>query len=373
MRPSPGDLRQQDRKGLLARIPAFPPIVLRLLDLLAREDVEIRELVALISSDPAFSAQILQVANSPLFGFRARIDSLQSALVVLGLRRVRSLCMTVATSNHMKAVLHIEELARCWRHMLACALLTEELARSCSAFEDRAYTAGLLHDVGRLGLLLAYPKEYAELLRRAERNALELLDVEHQELGMDHCEAGRLLAEHWNLPPDFQIVAARHHDPQGHAEVDLLTLVHLGCRLADSLGFWVVEPLRPCSPEEIQQSLPPLLAQRFRFDAARWSQIVERRILCYEDPDGGSVEGLRPDAEPASEEPELAVAELAKLHLPDPNAAKSLSRELLVLIGIGLLFTVMIVVLVYYALNKTHFGSGQNAPSEYPSATHPKA
>jgi HD-like signal output (HDOD) protein len=347
---SSGELKQQDRKGLLARIPAFPPIVLRLLDLLAREDVEIRELVALISSDPAFSVQILQVANSPLFGFRSKIDSLQSALVVLGLRRIRSLCMTVATSNHMKGVLHIEELARCWRHMLACALLTEELAHSCSAFEDRAYTAGLLHDVGRLGLLLAYPNEYAELLRHAERNALELLDLEHQELGMNHCEAGRVLAEHWNLPPDFQIVAARHHDPQSNATVDLLTLVHLGCRLADSLGFWVVQPLQPCSPEEIQQSLPPLLSSRLRFDIPRWRQIVERRVQCYGDPDGGTLEDLRQAPEPTCQEPEIPVALLAKLRQPDPNAAKSLPRELLMLVGVGLAFTLIIVALVYFAV-----------------------
>src|ERR1022692_1935928 len=208
MNQNSGELTQADRKGLLARIPAFPPIVLRLLDLLARDDVEIRELVALISSDPAivlrlldllarddveirelvalissdpaFSAQILRVANSPLFGFRSRIDSLQSALVVLGLRRVRSLSMTVATANHMKAALRIEELSRCWRHMLACALLTDELARCCRAFEDRAYTAGLLHDVGRLGLLMAYPIEYAGLLRNAGRNVLELLDCERE-------------------------------------------------------------------------------------------------------------------------------------------------------------------------------------------------
>jgi HD-like signal output (HDOD) protein len=345
-----GELKQPDRKGLLARIPAFPPIVLRLLDLLARDSVEIRELVALISSDPAFSAQILRVANSPLFGFRSQIDSLQSALVVLGLRRIRSLSMTVATANHMKAVLHIEELARCWRHMLACALLTEELARSCSAFEDRAYTAGLMHDVGRLGLLLAYPDEYAELIRHAGRNALELLDIEHRELGMDHCEAGRALAEHWNLPPDFQIVAARHHDPPGDAAVNLLTLVQLGCRLADSLGFWVVEPLQPCSPEEIQQSLPPPLSKRIRIDAARWREIVERRVRCYGDPDGETLEGLARVPEPVGEEPELSVTELAKLRQPDPNAGKSLPRELLTLVGIGLLFTVVIVALVYFAV-----------------------
>jgi len=347
---SPGELRQTDRIGLLARIPAFPPIVLRLLDLLAREDVEIRELVALISSDPAFSAQILRVANSPLFGFRSQIDSLQSALVVLGLRRVRSLCMTVATSNHMKAVLHIEELSRCWRHMLACALLTEELARGCSAFEDRAYTAGLLHDVGRLGLLLAYPTEYAQLLRNADRNALELLDWERQSLGMDHCEAGRALAAHWNLPPDFQIIAARHHDPQNSSTLDLLSLVHFGCKLADCLGFWVVKPLRPGSVEEIQASLPRPLASRIKIDAARWSGIVERRLRCYGDPDGSTFEPLSLAPEPAPDEPVLPVDALAKLRFPDPNAQKPLGRELLTLVGIGLLFTIVIVAVVYFAV-----------------------
>ncbi len=344
------EVKQPDRKGLLARIPAFPPIVLRLLDLLARDTVEIKELVALISSDPAFSAQVLRLANSALFGFRSQIDSIQSALVVLGLQRVRSLSMTVATANHMKGVLQIEELARCWRHMLACALLTEQLARSCSAFEDRAYTAGLLHDVGRLGLLLAYPQEYAALLRDIKRTPLELLDLEKEELGMDHCEAGRTLAEHWNLPPDFQIVAARHHDPQNNSEIDLLTLVHLGCRLADSLGFWVVEPLKPCSPEEFEQSLPPLLAKRLRIDAPRWREIVERRIECYGDPDGGDSERFLSNPEPLAEEPDVPIAALANLHLPDPNEGTSLPREMFTLVGIGLFFTILIVALVYFTV-----------------------
>lgn len=346
---SSGDLRQPDRRGLLARIPAFPPIVLRLLDLLARDNVEIRELVALISADPAFSAQILRVANSPLFGFRSQIDSLQSALVVLGLRRVRGLTMTVATANHMKAALKIEELSRCWRHMLACALLTEELARSCPAFQDRAYTAGLLHDIGRLGLLLAYPAEYAELLRNAGRNTLELLDCERDALGMDHCEAGRELAAQWNLPADFRIIAARHHDPQTSSSVDLLTLVHFGCRLADSLAFWVVEPLQPTTPQAILATLPPLLARRIHIDTDNWSELVERRLQCYGDPDGDSMDALPQFCEPEPEE-ELPVKELAKLHLPDPNETASLPRELIKLVGIGLAFTIMIVALVYFAV-----------------------
>lgn len=343
------ELKQQDRKGLLSRIPAFPPIVLRLLDLLASDDVEIRELVSLISSDPAFSAQILRVANSPLFGFRSQIDSLQSALVVLGLRRVRALTMTVATANHMKAALRVEELSRCWRHMLACALLTEELARACSAFEERAYTAGLLHDVGRLGLLLAYPVEYAELLRNADRNALELLDCEKASLGVDHCEAGRMLAEHWNLPPDFQIIAARHHDPQNNSELDLLSLVHLGCKLADCLGFWVIKPLQPSAPEEIQAALPPALKGRVHIDADRWRETVERRIRSYADPDVPLPRSVVSLERAAREDPELPVDELVKLRFPDPNEPKSLGSELLTLVSIGLVFTSVIVAVLYFA------------------------
>jgi len=341
------ELKPQDRKALLARIPAFPPIVLRLLDLLSRDNVEIRELVRLISADPALSAQILRVANSPLFGFRSQIDSLQSALVVLGLQRIRALSMTVATANHMKAVLHIEELSRCWRHMLACALLSEELAHSCAITDDRAYTAGLLHDVGRLGLLLAYPDEYAQILRNADRNALELLDVEREAFGMDHCEAGRTLAGQWNLPPDFQIVAARHHDPQANFEADLLSIVHLGCKLADSLGFWVVKPLKPCTPEEIQESLPAALRSRVRIDGERWRETVERRILCYGDPDGAS-DSFAPLSLVAHADPVLPVDQLAKMSHPDPNEQHSLVRELGQLVGIGLAFTTVIVAIVFF-------------------------
>jgi hypothetical protein len=112
----------------------------------------------------------------------------------------------------------------------------------------------------------------------------------------------------------------------------------------------VVQPLQACSPEEIQQSLPPLLSSRLRFDIPRWRQIVERRVQCYGDPDGGTLEDLRQAPEPTCQEPEMPVALLARLRQPDPNAAKSLPRELLMLVGVGLAFTLMIVALVYFAV-----------------------
>jgi len=337
----------------LAGIPAFPPIVLRLLNLLASDDVEIRDLVALVSSDPAFAAQILRVANSPLFGFRSQIDSLQSALVILGLQRVRALTMTVATSNHMKAALKIEELSLCWRHMLACAVITEELARSCSAFEDRAYSAGLLHDVGRLGLLLAHPEEYARMLRDADHNAWDLLECEKQSFGMDHCEAGRVLAAQWNLPPDFAIVAARHHDSQEDFQLDLLTLVHLGCKLADSLGFWVVKPLQPRTPEEIQAALPPQLKQRIHIDEARWRELLARRVQAFASADALTLSEERPpSSEPeAQDEPELQLELPAKSHSADRQEQKPSgeSQEQLTTV---MVFIFIVVLVVFFVITR---------------------
>jgi HD-like signal output (HDOD) protein len=346
----PQERRQQDRKALLARIPAFPPIVLRLLNLLGQDEVEIRDIVALISSDPALSAHVLRMANSPLFGFRSQIDSLQWALLLLGLRRVRVLAMTVATASHMQAALKIEELSRCWRHMLACALLTEEMARACSQFEDRAYTAGLMHDLGRLGLLLANPAEYAEMLRDADRNSLDVLECEKASMGMDHCEAGRALAAEWNLPLDLQVIAARHHDPQDNYQLDLLTLVHLACKLADSLGFWVVRPLQPRSVEEIQAELPPLLKSRIHIDEARWRELLDRRVNCYAGSATPAGEELRDGS--ALEAPEvldLPAEEPAMENAPDRERRQAFIPEFLQPVAIGVLAVSIVAAVVYFA------------------------
>lgn len=279
---SRGELSLKDTVALQS-IPVFPPIAIRLLQLVSSEEVALRQVIELLRADPAFSAEILRRANSSLFGARQPVNSLQHALVVLGLRRVRTLTMTVASGMYLKAALEIAELRRCWRHTLACALLTEELARACSIHEDVAYTAGLMHDIGRLGLLVAHPAEYAALLRSAmKRQAAEddydLLDHEKEIFGADHCAAGNWLAEQWNLPHEFRVVTGRHHDPPSGPEIDLLGLVYLGCRLADVLGFYVVPPRCPGSLAETRAALPEAARRRFHTDAEELRKFVEVRI-----------------------------------------------------------------------------------------------
>lgn len=267
----------------LVKIPAFPPIAVRLLHLLSNENVALSEILEPLRADPAFSAEILRRANSALFGFSSQVGSLQHALVVLGLRRVRSLTVTVATGVYLKKALQIEELRRCWRHTLACALLAEELARACLVHMDLAYTAGLLHDIGRLGLLVAKPEQYSAFLRAAAVKAatpdpFDLLDYEKETFGLDHCEAGNVLSGEWNLPQEFAVITGRHHDRPEGTETDLLRLVHLGCQLADTLGFHVVNTGRFMDFGDIRAALPEAARHRLLSDPDALRELVEGRI-----------------------------------------------------------------------------------------------
>ena len=251
------------KDAILSKIPAFPPVVLKALDLLARDATDIAELSRLISTDATLAAQVLRLANSALFGFTSQIETVQHAVSALGLTRIQALVMTVATTNYMRGALRTPAMTRCWSHTLASAIVAREIARASAQDPDRAYSLGLLHDIGRLGLLVAYPGPYNQLLAEAARDAVSLLDLEKLRFGMDHCEAGRLLMSEWGLPQPILIATGRHHDPPQGGPFDMLPVVHLACRMADTLGYFVAAPLKPAGYEELAAMLPDAARARF--------------------------------------------------------------------------------------------------------------
>jgi putative nucleotidyltransferase with HDIG domain len=231
--------------------------------MLAERDVDIAKVAALIASDPLLSARTLQFANSALFGLAQPVQNVRHALTMLGLERTRSITVTAATAAYSRAALRTAELRRCWQHTIATAVLAEELSRCCHAFTESAYAAGILHDVGRLGLLVAYPNEYESTIRDCASRCLDLLDFERETFGVDHAEAGRMLADRWNLPEDFRVVAGRHHDRIEDPELTLLKIVHIACRLADFFHYDVVKPLQEPMLDEILSGLPGSAQDKF--------------------------------------------------------------------------------------------------------------
>jgi HD-like signal output (HDOD) protein len=263
---------------VLSKIPAFPPVVLRVLDLLASEEADTALLAREISSDATLCAQVLRLANSPLFGLVRQIDTVQHALATLGLVRVQALLASVATTNYMRGALQTSALQKCWRHSVVTAVLSRELAQAANMPPDRAYSLGLLHDIGRLGLLVAYSQEYDRILTIADRDAVSLLDQEQKLFGIDHCEAGRILFEQWKLPDEFRLIVGRHHDPPDGGTVDSLLVAHWACQMADTLGYAVATPLNPRSFDDLLLMLPPPVRDRLHASQAGLVEVVERAL-----------------------------------------------------------------------------------------------
>lgn len=238
---------ETDPAKLFDDLPPFPPVAAKMAQLLGQEATAVSQIVDLVASDPALAADILRRANSPVYGFGRRVDSLREALVLLGFSELHRLSLARATAGMTgKALKAYPELRRCWRHSLAVAVLAERLAPDFEIEPEKAYTAGLLHDVGRLGLLAVCPTQYAELLKRGAHEAppddvAYLLDMEKLVFGIDHCAAGRGLAESWEMPADIMMVAGRHHDRIQNRHWGLLELIQGCSRLADALGFGALD------------------------------------------------------------------------------------------------------------------------------------
>ena len=256
----------------------------------------------LISTDATFTARLLQRVNSVEFGLASSVNNVQAAVALLGLDRTRQITVMHATSAYTKGALKTEELRRCWQHTVATAVLAEEIAETCGAFKEVAFTAGIMHDIGRLGLLVAYPREYERTIRDAAERCLDLLDFEREQFGVHHAEAGRLLAERWGLPEELRIIAGRHHDPCEGAELNLLRIVHVACRLADALGYDVTRPLVPKPVSSVLIELPFRARQRLEGSFEQLSARIEQTILEYDsDRADTPSEAGPPDPEPESE------------------------------------------------------------------------
>jgi len=136
-------------------------------------------------------------------------------------------------------------------------LISKELAAAGFMDRETAYTAGMLHDVGRLALAVIRPQEYAALLSSHEGSGLSILPLETELFGCDHCHAGQRLVADWKLPHDFDPIVAEHHLPRRmDAAWCMAELVKISCRLADAAGFPAFAGCAIAPFEELVAELP---------------------------------------------------------------------------------------------------------------------
>lgn len=231
--------RQAERtKFAIRNLPPFSPVAVRIMLLLRQADVSYRQVCDVLMVDAAFSAEVLRLANSASVGCRFPTSSILQALTVLGIPRVSALTASLALSKFLKPVSKLPELRLCWRHNLACAIAASRLADNYNMDPDFAYTFGLLHDIGRMGLLVAFPQQYVQLMHEAAASGGCLVEMESRAFGFDHREAGAWLTSQWRLPAELAEVSL-HHGPGAEPATPLSRLIHTACRTANRIGFSV--------------------------------------------------------------------------------------------------------------------------------------
>ena len=234
-------------------------VATRILELTEGEQFSAQELATVISSDPALSAKMLRLSNSAYYGFPRRITTVRDSVVLLGFRAARSatLASCVISALPPEQVLDYE---RFWMFSVSTGMLAELLGRAEQAHQDEAFTAGVLHNIGRLALDQHLPLALELSIRLAERDAISLPEAQQRLLGFSDAQLGGALALHWSFPPSLADAVSGHQLdieelPEPRSLAAFVARARILCRAA-GLSDGAEPAQRSATPPEWER--PPL-------------------------------------------------------------------------------------------------------------------
>jgi putative nucleotidyltransferase with HDIG domain len=240
----------------ISDLPSLPEVARAMLDDLNNEEISMHAIVEKISLDQSLAAKVLKLANTSYYGANSRATTIQQAVTVLGISNVKNLIRLSIFSKHLPS-------ARCrgfdakafWRHNMATAICAELISRKLHLKHDFAFTAGLLHDIGRLVLVSHFPKKYEKVLAHAESHDCSLIDAERSVLGLDHVAVGLVLALQWNFSEAIQDGIRGHHEPNDKDLNSVASIIHVANAIVHALDL-----------SETENELMPAVSQ-FAWDA----------------------------------------------------------------------------------------------------------
>ncbi len=226
-------------------LPALPESYSQVQNCIMEDDVDIEKMADIIGHDVAMSSALLHWANSALFGQRFRVDTIKKAIVVLGTDVVANLILSEAVIRSMANTPVLADsfnLKTFKSHSIATAIIARMLIKSLYSsdcdMQDRAFIAGLLHDMGKLVAASNLGRQYSAASRLADHQHCTLHDAEMRILGTTHAELGSFLAEWWALPHFIVSAIASHHQPQASPiDPDVINAVYLANQLSYLFGF----------------------------------------------------------------------------------------------------------------------------------------
>ncbi len=217
----------------IGALPALPDAYNKLMAELQSPDASVQVIGKIIDADVGMTARILQMVNSVFFGVRKHVSNVEQAVSLLGLDAIKALLLMVGVFPQIKSAKLSETFSSeaFWHHCMAVAACSQKIALCENAGKDiisDAHTAGLLHDSGKLALVVNCPDEYNHAFDYAFVNSVSLAEAERETLGCTHAELGAYLLGIWGLPDPVVEAVAFHHSPSQcpNPSLSALTAVH---------------------------------------------------------------------------------------------------------------------------------------------------
>lgn len=234
----------------VGELPTSPAVVSSVMGLTSNLNTGVDKLSQALSSDPALTAKVLRLSNSPFYGRARTVRSLNEAIMILGFSTIRSI--VVATSAHsMFNHGQNQEFANAlWLHSLAAAMGARIVARRIGKTRliEEFFLAGLLHDIGVLVMLKKMPDQFAKILNEVQVTGQDRVSIEQATLGFSHADLGSILLERWNFPSILATAVRYHPYPdlaakdsdfanRGQSELLITHAVAFADELARGLGY----------------------------------------------------------------------------------------------------------------------------------------
>ena len=274
------------RLGDRVTLPTLPEVVARINEKIADPTAGVREIGGVVARDPALTAAVLKIANSPFYGLAEPVLTAEEAATVVGAHPLKNIALQASIMKRYARFANLPDfdLEDLWEHGLFTAQLSKALSRLVSTplelAPDDFYTCGLLHDVGKVVLLEGLGEEYLEVFRHARKTGRALHLAERELLGFTHVDVGALVAARWDLPEPIATAIEFHHGPRevilARAEVAVVSIADQVAYRARSRTFGpsaerlasLAHGILGVDPNDFQGFLE--LAQRHAQTAGAW-------------------------------------------------------------------------------------------------------
>ncbi len=269
-------------QAIINTVSSFPPLpstATKVLQVTGDPESSAHNLMEAILPDPAMCIAILKVANSAFYGHPKEVGSLETAVMILGFNEIQSIVLGKAVFDSFKNISNKhQEIDQFWRHSLTCGLAAKIIAERFSLSPGTFFIAGLIHDLGKLALLLTFPKEYTADTWFVNQNFHKITKAETEKFTINHSQVAARLLKRWFFPPSLISSTEHHHTPELATEHHKLPLI---VQLADFFSYLIEnESLLEQNPiNDIQNSALPNIQQLWAQNKMAWQDTMLEELF----------------------------------------------------------------------------------------------